>query len=165
MIEGLRNPQQLLKSWYIFFFQLPRVAEAAFAFDDFRFPRRLLATDPADRDAFSEEDIERYVEAWSRPGTVRAMIDYYRAAVRDPNALTALLGLGDGGGELRTVRAPTLVIWGEPDTALSSELAEPDRRLVPGLVGVERIPGESHWVQNDAPERVNELLIGFLAGG
>jgi pimeloyl-ACP methyl ester carboxylesterase len=162
MIEGLRRPHQLVKSWYIFFFQLPRLAEAAFRMNDFAWPRRLLRDDPADEDAFSEDDIERYVEAWSQPRAVESMIDYYRSAVRDPAALRAFLGRGGSLG-LRTVEAPTLVIWGEPDIALSSELAEPDRRWVPNLDRVVPLPGESHWVQNDAPERVNELLLDFLS--
>ena len=57
--------------------------------------------------------------------------------------------------------AETRVIWGQRDRVLGEELAEPDRRWVPN-VRVERIPKASHWVQADAPERVNELLCSFL---
>jgi epoxide hydrolase 4 len=163
MLEGLRTPSQLRRSWYMFFFQLPGVPEAAFRRNDFAWPRKVLREDPVSPDAFREEDIERFVEAWSQPGAVGAMIDYYRAAFRNPAALNALLGRGDGPPDLSVVHAPTLVIWGERDTALGSELAEPDRRWVPNLVEVERLPDASHWVQNDAPERVNELLRRFLA--
>lgn len=55
-----------------------------------------------------------------------------------------------------------LVIWGERDSYLGSELAEPESRWVPNL-RMERLPESAHWVQLDAPERVNELLIGFLS--
>jgi len=161
-LEGLRTLRQLRRSWYMFFFQLPAVPEAAFRRNDFAWPRKLFRKDPVRPDAFSEEDIERFVEAWSQPGAVRAMIDYYRAAFRSPAAVSAVLGRGDGLPGLSPVEAPTLVIWGEQDTALGSELAEPDRRWVPNLVGVERLPDSSHWVQNDAPERVTELLVDFL---
>ena len=164
MIEGLRTLSQLRRSWYIFFFQLPGVPEAAFRRDDFAWPRKILSKDPVSPEAFGEEEIERFVEAWSRPGAVGATIDYYRAAFRNPAALKAFLGRGDGLPGLGVVQAPTLVIWGERDTALGSELAEPDRRWVPNLVGVERLPDASHWVQNDAPERVNDLLRRFLSG-
>jgi epoxide hydrolase 4 len=163
-LEGLRTLRQLRKSWYMFFFQLPGVAEAAFRRNDFAWGRKVLREDPVRPGAFGEEDIERFVEAWSQPGAVGAMLDYYRAAFRSPAALSALLGRGDGPPGARVVSAPTLVIWGERDTALGSELAEPDRRWVPNLVGVERLPDASHWVQNDAPERVNELLVEFLRG-
>ena len=161
-LEGLRTLRQLRRSWYMFFFQLPAVPEAAFRRNDFAWPRKLFRKDPVRPDAFSEEDIERFVDAWSQPGAVRAMIDYYRAAFRSPAAVSAVLGRGDGLPGLSPVEAPTLVIWGEQDTALGSELAEPDRRWVPNLVGVERLPDSSHWVQNDAPERVTELLVDFL---
>jgi epoxide hydrolase 4 len=62
---------------------------------------------------------------------------------------------------VRRVDIPTLVIWGDQDRYLGRELAEPDRAWVPE-VRVERIPQASHWVQADAPERVNQLMVEFL---
>jgi pimeloyl-ACP methyl ester carboxylesterase len=165
MLEGMRTLRQLRRSWYIFFFQLPLVPEAALRAGDFAAPRRVLRRDPVSPAAFGDEDIERFVEAWSQPGALTAMLAYYRAAVRSPAAIRGVLGRGDGASGVRVVEAPTLVIWGECDTALGSELAEPPRRWVPNLVGVERLPDASHWLQNDAPERVNRLLVDFLASG
>jgi pimeloyl-ACP methyl ester carboxylesterase len=80
------------------------------------------------------------------------MIDYYRAAVR--------LGSKQ---EVRRVSAPTLVIWGQGDRYLGLKLAEPDRDDVPNLARVERLPNASPWVHHDDAERVNELLVDFLA--
>jgi epoxide hydrolase 4 len=62
---------------------------------------------------------------------------------------------------LRRVDIPSLIIWGDQDRYLGRELAEPDRAWVPN-VRVERIPQASHWVQADAPERVNQLMVDFL---
>jgi epoxide hydrolase 4 len=59
------------------------------------------------------------------------------------------------------VDVPTLIIWGERDRYLGRELAEPDPAWVPD-VRVERIAEASHWVQADAPERVNQLMVDFL---
>jgi epoxide hydrolase 4 len=59
------------------------------------------------------------------------------------------------------VDTPTLTIWGDQDHYLGWELAEPDRELVPN-VRVERIADASHWVQADAPERVNQMMVDFL---
>ena len=59
------------------------------------------------------------------------------------------------------VDIPTLIIWGEQDRDLGRELAEPDRAWVPD-VRVERISEASHWLQADAPERVNQLMLDFL---
>ena len=66
------------------------------------------------------------------------------------------------GPRWKPVAAETMVIWGQRDRVLGEELAEPDRRWVPN-VRVERVPMASHWVQADAPERVNELLRSFLS--
>jgi epoxide hydrolase 4 len=58
----------------------------------------------------------------------------------------------------QTISMPTLVIWGEQDRYLSIGLLERLERWVP-QVRIERLADASHWVQNDAPERVNRLLI------
>ena len=65
--------------------------------------------------------------------------------------------------KLRPISAPTLVIWGESHSYLGSELAEPDRKDVPELDRVERLPGASHLLHHDQAERVNQLLIDFFA--
>jgi pimeloyl-ACP methyl ester carboxylesterase len=84
---------------------------------------------------------------------MRAAINYYRAAVR-AYPLAQVRGL-------RRVDIPTLIIWGDQDRYLGRELAEPDRAWVPD-VRVERIAQASHWVQADAPDRVNQLMVDFL---
>jgi pimeloyl-ACP methyl ester carboxylesterase len=151
MVEGLRSPRQLRKSWYMFFFQIPRLPEHLIARDDFSFAKRSLRADS--KEAFTDEDLERYVEAWSQPGALTGMINYYRAALRrSPGKALA---------QMKPIEAPTLVIWGMLDRHIGSELAEPAHELVPN-VRVERIAEATHWVQHDAPERVNELLLGFF---
>jgi epoxide hydrolase 4 len=151
MLEGFRSPKQLLKSWYMFFFQLPAVPEALVRARGFAFGRRQLERDLGDK--LGAAELDGYVEAWSQPGAMTAMINYYRAALRQSPRRAQR--------EVRPIEAPTLVIWGERDRYLGVELAEPPDRLVPDA-RVERIPEASHWVQQDAPERVNELLIDFL---
>src|SRR6185503_11775253 len=76
--EGLHSPRQLLRSWYFFFFQFPKWPEHHARARNWRFFKRFL------RDArppYADEELERYVEAWSEPGASTAMVDYYRAAV------------------------------------------------------------------------------------
>ena len=84
------------------------------------------------------------------------MINYYRSSVRQSKGADAAL---------RPLSAPTLVIWGQDDDYLGPELAEPDHDDVPNLDRVERVPDASHWVHHDEAERVNELLVDFLAPG
>ena len=152
MAEGLRTLRQLRKSWYMFAFQAPRLPEAAIRRGNFAaFKQGFREEAPG---AYSERDIELYEQAWEQPGAVAAMVNYYRAALR--RAPRSQLE------QLRPISAPTLIIWGERDKHLGAELAEPDPEWVPDA-RVERIADASHWVEHDAPERVNELLLEFLA--
>jgi pimeloyl-ACP methyl ester carboxylesterase len=154
--RGLRSPDQLRRSWYMLFFQLPWLPEATFRAADFAVLERTLRTDPARRDAFSEEDIRRYKRALARPGALTATINYYRAAFRR-NPREALR-------EPAPITCPTLLIWGDRDRYLGADLTRGLEQWVPNI-RVEHIPGASHWVQLDAPERVNDLIIGFLRDG
>ena len=147
-VRALRSWQQIRRSWYVLFFQVPWLPEALARSTSYAFVRAAM------RQSFSVEDVDRYVEAIARPGALAAGVNYYRALVRHARA------------NLRSVRridAPVLVIWGERDRYLGRELADPPRAWVPN-VRIERLPNASHWVQQDEPARVNELLIEFLAG-
>ncbi|MGI8507068.1 MAG: alpha/beta fold hydrolase [Solirubrobacteraceae bacterium] len=153
MLRGLRQPRQAVKSWYMFFFQLPWLPERLVRAGSWFFFRYGFEHD-ARPGAFTPQDISQYVEAWQQPGAATAMINYYRGIFRQSPKRAE--------GRLRVVQAPTLVIWGERDRYLGAELAEPDRADVPHLEGVIRLPGASHWVHHDEPERVGQLLVEFL---
>ena len=149
----LRRPAQLLRSWYVGFFQLPWLPEWSIRVDGYATLRRLFRDDPARRGAFTEPDIERYVEAFADRRALTGAINYYRAAVRaGPWAMA---------GRVRPIAAPTLLIWGERDRYLVPELASGLEAWVPNL-RVERLAAASHWVQHDEPDRVNQLLVDFL---
>ena len=153
MLHGFRTARQLRKSWYMFFFQIAGLPEALLRREDFSFAKRSLRADS--RESFSDTDLQRYAEAWSQPGALTAMLNYYRAALRSsPRATLA---------SLRPIAAPTLVIWGQRDRHLGAELAEPLPRWVPDM-RIEWLPQATHWIQHEEPERVNELLTGFFAG-
>lgn len=154
LLHGLRQPRQLVKSWYMFFFQLPWLPERLVRTRRWFFFRHGFEHD-ARPGAFTPQDISQYVEAWQQPGAAKAMIDYYRGVFRQsPKRAEA---------RIRAVKAPTLVIWGERDRYLGAELAEPDPADVPNLERVVRLPDASHWVHHDEPERVTQLLIEFFA--
>jgi pimeloyl-ACP methyl ester carboxylesterase len=152
MLSGFRTWQQLRKSWYMFYFQIPAVPERTVARDGFSFFKRSLRADSPG--SFSDADLALYEQAWSQPGALTASINYYRAALRtSPRAALA---------QLVPIKTETMVIWGMRDRHLGSELAEPLPQWVPN-VRMERIAQATHWVQHDAPERVNELLTDFFA--
>jgi pimeloyl-ACP methyl ester carboxylesterase len=143
---------QLLRSWYTLFFQLPWLPEAMLAQGDFAMLRRMLRTEPVRPDAFTPEDIGQYVRAWSQPGALRAGINYYRAALRH--------GLRRAARDVRRIDMPTLLIWGERDRYLAGALTRGLEQWVPNL-RVERLPRASHWVLQDEPKAVNDLLVDF----
>jgi pimeloyl-ACP methyl ester carboxylesterase len=149
--QGLHRPGQLRKSWYFFFFDLPKLPESVVHANNWHFFRHFLEDANPE---YTPEEIDRYVEAWSQEGAATGMINYYRSSVRQsPKVAEAAL---------RPISAPTLVIWGERDRYLSSELAEPEHDDVPNLDRVERLPDASHWVHHDEAERVTQLLIDFF---
>jgi pimeloyl-ACP methyl ester carboxylesterase len=62
-----------------------------------------------------------------------------------------------------TVDVPTLMIWGEEDTALGKETTYGTEKFVADFT-IRYLPGVSHWVQQEAPERVNRMLEAWLKG-
>jgi pimeloyl-ACP methyl ester carboxylesterase len=149
--QGLHHPDQLRKSWYFFFFNLPDLPESVVEANRWHFFRHFLHdANPA----YTPEDINRYIEAWSQPGAATGMINYYRSSVRTPPKQAA--------AAIRPIDTPTLVIWGEDDHYLGPELAEPEHDDVPNLDRVERLPNASHWVHHDAAEHVTQLLADFF---
>jgi epoxide hydrolase 4 len=154
MLQGLRTPRQLAKSWYMLFYQLPWLPELSARARGWWGWRHVFESE-ARPGAFTPRDIERYVEAWSQPGAPTGMVNFYRAALRQTRRRAER--------RIRPVEAPTLVIWGQRDRHLGAELAEPERADVPNLVRVVRLPEASHWVHQDEPGRVSELLVDFFS--
>ncbi|MFN3980720.1 MAG: alpha/beta fold hydrolase [Caldilinea sp.] len=146
----LENDEQRKKSWYIFFFQLPWLPERSLSADDYTNLVRALKGSSR-RGTFSAEEIAAYKQAWSQPGAVTSMLNWYRAAVRYQGKAQ----------ELGRIRPPTLMIWGANDIALSRTMAQPSIDLCDNgrLVFLEEA---SHWVQHEEPETVNRLLLEFF---
>lgn len=151
--EKVWRTSQVFRSLYAGFFQLPVLPERALAANDFAIVRRMFRTMPAQKNSFSERDIDAYVKLLAQPGALKAALDYYRENFRSDGFAMA--------ASART-EAPTLVIWGEQDPALGVFLLEGVERFAP-RVKVHRIPGAAHWVQNEAPDEVNRVLLDFLA--
>lgn len=145
------NLTQLRKSWYAFYFQLPRIPEWGSARNDFAAWVSAMR-DHARPGAFDETDFERYRRAWSDPGAPTAMINWYRALVRH----------GEDPPRER-VEAPTLILWGEDDQALVPEMA-PQSLEFCETGTLERFLEATHWVIHEEPERVSARLIEHLDG-
>jgi epoxide hydrolase 4 len=149
MLRGLRNPIQLVRSWYMFFFQIPVLPEAVARLDGYKFFLTPMRDEPTNPLAFEPSDLARYAEAFAREGAIEAMINWYRAIARGKTV------------EMARTEARALVLWGEADRHLGKELATPSPALVPNA-RVVFMPVATHWLQHDLPARVNEELIAFF---
>jgi epoxide hydrolase 4 len=149
------NLRQYFMSWYMCFFQLPYLPEWFLGRNKAMPIRRMFEKTSVNKDKFPPEVTEVYRRNATRPGALSAMINYYRALFRFPPRLNAL------GSEHANISVPTLLIWGEKDLALSKHLAISTEKYVNGLQ-TEFISGGSHWIQQDCPTQVNQLLSKFL---
>jgi pimeloyl-ACP methyl ester carboxylesterase len=152
--------RQLRKSWYMFFFQLPRVPEWWAGANDFARVEKMFRATSVRPDAFTDSDIAVYKEALRQPGALTSSLNYYRANV--------LKSLFRGGVETPNERngritVPTLFIYGEQDVAVLPETVREVGRFVDAPYRELRIPGSGHWIQNEAVEEVNAALLEFLA--
>ena len=151
-----RSPEQVLRSWYAMFFQIPALPEAILRSKDWARAIQVMKTSSRQDEnghslAFDEEDFEHYRRAWSQKGAMRSMMNWYRANMRMPPDLS---------GDLR-VHVPTLMLWGARDIFLSRKMVEPsiemcdDGRLI-------IFDEASHWVQHEEVGAVNGALLDFF---
>ena len=151
----LTMPDQMAKSWYMLLFQFAGVAEAWLSNDDFaNFRRFVFGTAAAG--TFSPDDEETFIAPLRADGALTAALNYYRANI------PAASWIGSP-PDPPPVRVPTLIIWGLADVYMGRALLELSAERVGGALRVEELDGVSHWVQQEAPERVNALLTDFLA--
>jgi pimeloyl-ACP methyl ester carboxylesterase len=130
------------KSWYALLFQLPGLPERVIRANNWQF---LMSAMPAD---LTEQERDRYRDAWAVPGAMTGMINWYRASLRPLRSSQ----------ETDPIQVPTLVAWGRQDPHISYEMAPlsadrcQDCRLV-------TFDDASHWVLHDKPNEVSRLLI------
>ncbi len=151
----MRKFRQLWRSWYIFFFQLPWLPERVLLRYDAAAIKGVFLNMAKDKSRFPPDVLQVYADAAQPPGAMTAMVNYYRALIRDYDMMAQA---GDG-----QIDIPTLLIWGEEDSALNIHCCEGTEAWVPQLT-LRRLPNVSHWVQQEAPETVNEILEAWLAG-
>jgi pimeloyl-ACP methyl ester carboxylesterase len=144
----LREPsiEQREKGWYQLLFQFDGVAEELIQRDDWKLFREMLR---------GAVDAERYLTDLSRPGALTAALNWYRANATPAQEL-------ERDATFPAVAAPTLGIWSSGDPYLTEEGMLGSGEHVTGPWRYERIEGAGHWLQLDAPDQVNELLLEFL---
>ncbi|PWR17570.1 alpha/beta fold hydrolase [Zavarzinia compransoris] len=152
--KALKTFAQLRRSWYMFFFQLPWLPELFLGARGAKAVGDAFRGMAVDKSRFPDEVLAEYRKNALKPGALTAMLNYYRANIRI------------GGAKLPpapVVEVPTLMIWGEADTALGKETTYGTDKLVKDLT-LRYLPAVSHWVQQEAPETVNAMIAAWLDG-
>ena len=161
------DPAQQKASAYMLMFRGPG-AEATLSANSYQFLTSAVLGDGIKAGTVTEADKKAYLEAWSQPGALTGGLNYYRSSGVGPPAATAATTTAAEAAATAPaqpsliVRVPTLVIWGEKDTALLPANLEGLDQLVPTLT-VRRIPDGTHWVVREQAADVNRMIREFLA--
>lgn len=146
--------RQFMKSWYMYFFQMPWLPEFLLSLNDLQFFEKMFYSHPKGKEVFCHHDIEAYKYTFSKRSDFTAPMNYYRnlrpsfyAEIKVPPKIDL----------------PVLIIWGMDDIALQSELATMSSQLCENC-NVKFVKGASHWIPQDSPTVVNTYISEFLKG-
>lgn len=144
-------PAQRRLSRYVATFAVPILPEIILRASGYRALTEALKGARAS-DAFSEQDLLKYRQAWSEPGALTAMLNWYRCAGRKDIRAAALSP---------RLPMPVRIIWGVDDIYGISDLASESAKICDDAK-ILYIEQATHWVQHDEPERVTRALLDFL---
>ncbi|GAB1422644.1 alpha/beta hydrolase [Anaerolineales bacterium] len=159
-----RDWSQIRKSWYMFFFQIPVLPEWLLSVRHHALLTKAMKKSGLE-DTFSEADIEGLKEAWSQPGAMKGMINWYRSMFRTTKPKKA-----DGADETENtnpikqklkLNTPILILWGEKDIALGKELAERSLEIC-NNGELKFYPEATHWILRDEGEAISKEMIRFF---
>ena len=154
--QEARHPPQLFLSWYVLLFQIPGLPEWLLGARGAAAVGDMFQRSTRDRSRFPKEVLAVYRWNASRPGRLTAMLNWYRAFVRGGGWRSL-----PREGQWLAIQAPTLLLWGEADTALSVRTTDDTAAYVRDFT-LHVLPGVSHWIQQEAPEAVNALIVAWL---
>jgi pimeloyl-ACP methyl ester carboxylesterase len=144
-VTFLRTLEQRQKSWYMLLFQFPGLAERWLTEDNWA-NFRSWGRHP---------DADAVIAELEANGSLTPGLNWYRANI-PPEAWAG------PGPQLPPVPAPTMGLWSTGDFALTEVQMTDSAKNVTGPWRYERLDGPGHWLQLEAPDRVNALLLDFL---
>jgi epoxide hydrolase 4 len=154
--ELTHNPAQRAASEYMNWLRAPG-SEIGLAKDDYRAMEGFFSAMKGERESwYTPERALRYREVWARG--LEGGVNYYRASPLHPPAAGESLPVLDP-AQFR-VRVPTLIIWGERDTALLPALLDGIEELI-DEVTIERLPHATHWLAHEEPQAVATAIEAF----
>lgn len=148
---------QLKRSWYMFFFQMEGLAEAAIRASKMALLERLvLDWSPSLLKNEGSGLIHRRMEAMAEPGVLESALSYYRSVFPRPGGPLPLTA--------KPVPVPTLLIFGSEDNCIPHTVAQDSNAFFPGGYEIEVIAGAGHFVHTEKPDAFAELVERFLTG-
>jgi len=137
--------EQRQMSWYMLLFQFPGVAE-----------RWLTDGNWANFRSWARHpDADQVIADLEATGSLTPGLNWYRANM-PPEAWAG------APPQLPPVQAPTMGLWSTGDMALSETQMTDSAEGIAGPWRYERLEGPGHWMQLEAPDQVNQLLLDFL---
>lgn len=155
MQRELRTLRQLLKSWYVLFFQVPWLPEYILGRNHAKAVGNLIYQAAIQKEAFPPDVLMHYRDAMSKPLALQSALAYYRTFFYN------IFKAREGEPANTSILAPTLLIWGEQDVALDIALTQGLEQWVIDL-RVKRISDSGHWVQEEKATLINSYLKEFL---
>jgi pimeloyl-ACP methyl ester carboxylesterase len=158
-IEAI-SPAQLRRSWYSFLFQLPDVSvpEHLAGKDDLALIDSLWTDWSPGLEA--PDEIRRAKDALRPPGRLRAAIGYYRGA---PTSVPSRAEAEASREALARIEVPLLYLHGADDGCIGVDTLEARRPFFPPSMRVVVLEGIGHFVHLEQPEKINRLVLDFLA--
>jgi epoxide hydrolase 4 len=144
------DTEQMKKSWYIFFFQIPGAVDKLAAATNYEWVLQMITTS-ANPGAFTPAELEEYRKAFQKPGAFTAMVNWYRAMIQTRQEPPKSFD----------VTMPMIFMWGEEDVAMLAGMADESMPYCKQGTLI-RMPGVSHWIQHEQAEKVNKTIEDFF---
>jgi pimeloyl-ACP methyl ester carboxylesterase len=148
--RALVTTRQVLASWYMAAIQLPRLPERLLGAGERPYSRRFVAM--LRRSGQSPQAAERDAAFLADPAALTAALNWYRAMLT-----------GRPQRASRPVTVPTLFIWSAGDVAITRQAAELTHRYVDAPLRYVELRGVSHWIPDEVPDRLADLLLEHMA--
>nr|WP_046285890.1 alpha/beta fold hydrolase [Mycobacterium sp. UM_NZ2] len=146
-LKSLVTSRQVLASWYMGFFQLPRLPEWLMTRGGVARTAKALQ-----RGGLTAAEAERDARAMAEPGALTGGINWYRA-----------LPFSDARAATRRISVPTMYVWSDNDFALLAKAPRDTAHYVDADYRFEILPGVSHWIPDTEPDRLADLLLDWFA--
>jgi len=145
-LKSLVTSRQVLASWYMGFFQLPRLPEWLMTRGGVARTAKALQ-----RGGLTAAAAERDARAMAEPGALTGGINWYRA-----------LPFSDARAATRRISVPTMYVWSDNDFALLAKAPRDTAHYVDADYRFEILPGVSHWIPDTEPDRLADLLLDWF---